>query len=55
VAVSVLGNAEVRYRVPVVPLLALLAAWALWGLLWLAGDRLRLRKPSATANNTANA
>jgi 4-amino-4-deoxy-L-arabinose transferase-like glycosyltransferase len=31
--VSLLANAEVRYRVPVVPLLALLSAWLVWGLI----------------------
>ncbi|MCB0216645.1 MAG: glycosyltransferase family 39 protein [Caldilineae bacterium] len=30
--VSLIANAEVRYRVPIVPLLALLAAWLVWGL-----------------------
>ena len=30
--VSLLANAEVRYRVPIVPLLLVLAAWAAWGL-----------------------
>ncbi len=29
--VSLVANAEVRYRVPIVPLLALLAAWFVWG------------------------
>jgi hypothetical protein len=29
--VSLMTNAEVRYRVPIVPLLAILAAWTVWG------------------------
>jgi hypothetical protein len=32
VAVSLIANAEVRYRIPIVWLLALLAAWAVWGI-----------------------
>lgn len=49
--VSLLANAEVRYRVPVVPLLALLAAWVIWGPLdaWL-GRRRRARAPGAAAD-----
>jgi hypothetical protein len=30
--VSLIANAEVRYRLPIAPLLAILAAWLLWGL-----------------------
>ncbi len=43
--VSLIANAEVRYRVPVVPLLAVLAAWAAWG----AVDAWRRRRGSAAA------
>jgi hypothetical protein len=43
--VSLLANAEVRYRVPAVPLMALLCAWAVLGtLLWLT-RRLGGRQP----------
>ena len=31
VLVSLMANAEVRYRVPVIPLLALMGAWVIWG------------------------
>lgn len=41
VLVSLLANAEVRYRVPVVWLLALLAAWAVWGTVDLVVGRFR--------------
>ncbi len=41
VLVSLLANAEVRYRVPVVWLLALLAAWTVWGLVDLVVGRFR--------------
>ena len=41
VLVSLLANAEARYRVPLVPLLALLTAWAVWGLGAIIADRLR--------------
>lgn len=46
--VSLIANAEVRYRVPVVPLLAVLAAWTAWGVagaLW----RRRAARPVAPA------
>lgn len=38
ILVSLLANAEVRYRVPIVPLFALLSAWAVWGLVALLPD-----------------
>lgn len=43
VLVSLLANAEVRYRVPVVPLLALMAAWSVWGSVDYVVTRLRPR------------
>jgi len=45
--VSLLANAEVRYRVPIVPLLAVLAAWSLWGLVDLTLRRLAQSRDAA--------
>lgn len=53
--VSLLANAEVRYRVPIIPLLAVLAAWTLWGLIDLGVRRLRARRGSAPAPMAARA
>ena len=47
--VSLLANAAVRYRVPIIPLLAVLAAWTLWGLIDLGLRRLRARREAVAA------
>ena len=53
--VSLLANAEVRYRVPAVPLLAVLAAWTVWGLVDRAARRLPAGRSNAAASPAAGA